>query len=185
MADCAYRRTPYDPFRSASTAAANLPAERPTQPSAVSRYTVAEKALRRWSRENLTLDPRQDGEHHARFTYAGSTCTDMGTPMAATFEVRLGPSDTGYRILGGTCIPAPGDTGYRTMCTYVTEGAQFLATVAAEVPLLGEPLDSVLEWQPKIRYSGCLCSRADRYHKWRVALQTIHYAINHDINADP
>ena len=140
-------------------------------------YSIPVKALRRWAANNLLLEPQADGSCRARFRYDGTGCTNMGSPASFTFDVLVGPKEAGHPILASTCGPTPGDTGTRATCKYVEEGEAFLERVAREAPLLGAPLRDALHWEPKLRYSGCLCVVADRNHKWRVALQAIHFGI--------
>jgi hypothetical protein len=52
-----------------------------------------------------------------------------------------------------------------------------MAAVDREKPLLGEPLDRVLTWDGAATAAGCYCQASDRMHKWRIVLETIHYAL--------
>jgi hypothetical protein len=52
-----------------------------------------------------------------------------------------------------------------------------MAAVEAEKPLLGQPLDRVLSWNGATSAASCYCQASDRMHKWRLVLETIHYAL--------
>jgi len=73
--------------------------------------------------------------------------------------------------------PAAGDTGYTYMCEYLANADGLMATMAAESPLLGRPLDDVLNWNRPRFPSGCYCTEAGREHKWGLALEVVHYAL--------
>jgi hypothetical protein len=140
------------------------------------KYNVNKKALRRWAAERLTLDVRPDGVD-ALFRYDGTTCTNMGRPLAFYYGVKLGPREEGYPIRQQWCGPAPGDTGHTYMCQYRTDADALMAAIAADKPLLGRRLDEVLTWKRDVCSAGCYCDPASRQHKWGLVLETIHYAL--------
>jgi hypothetical protein len=158
FAPCQYRRAPYR-----RTPAAN--------------YSVNPKALKRWSQERLLLELREDGTVDARFRYDGTTCTNLGHPLAFDYQVKLGPFQAGYPILEQQCTPAPGDTGYTRMCGYIDHPADLMAAIQREKPLAGQRLDRVLSWPRTACAAGCYCDPAAREHKWVLVLETIHYAL--------
>lgn len=169
FAPCQYRRAPY---RRSGTA---------PPVSAGAAYKTSEKALRRWSRERLTLVHQQDGGVRATFRYDGTTCTNMGRPLEFHYHVSLGRREDGYPILEQSCAPAPGDDGHRAMCRYISDGEALLAAIAAERPLQGRPLDDVVRWTRPSSPAGCYCEPYSRQHKWGLVLETIHYALaNHE-----
>lgn len=155
---CQFRRTPYR-----GTPAFN--------------YSVNPKALKRWSQERLSLAVRPDGTIDARFRFDGTTCTNMGHPLAFDYTVRLGPEQAGYPILGQQCAPAPGDTGYTRMCGYIDHPADLMAAIQGEKPLRGQRLDDVFSWPREACAAGCYCDPAARQHKWGLVFETIHYAL--------
>ena len=165
---CQYRRAPYG--RAAMQAAPD-----PLKRGAA--YGVNTKALRRWASERLSLQRREDGCIEARFRYDGTTCTNMGLPLAFRYDVTLGPRDAGYPIREQHCAPLPDDTGHRAMCQYLKEGESLIASVEREKPLTGQPLNDVLAWQRPVCSAGCYCEPASRLHKWGLVLETIHYAL--------
>jgi hypothetical protein len=153
---CQYRRAPYRPDNAA--------------------YTTNAKALRRWAAERLSLQRHPDGAIDARFRYDGTTCTNMGQPLAFDYRVTLGPPEQGLPIRAQSCSPA--DQGYTCMCRYITDGPTLVSTIAAEKPLLGQPLDNVLHWRRPSNPAGCYCDPSAREHKWGLVLETIHYALS-------
>jgi hypothetical protein len=140
-------------------------------------YSVNAKALRRWASERLRLEPRDDGSIDAIFHYEGTTCTNLGRPLAFDYRVTLGPPPLGYPIRHQRCCPAPHDTGHMHMCRYLTDADDLLSAIEHQQPLLGRPLNDVLTWNPPACTAGCYCEPGDRTHKWRLVLQTIHYAL--------
>ena len=140
-------------------------------------YATNPKALRRWAAERLTLETRAEGSIEARFRYDGTTCTNMGRSLAFDYRVELGPRDAGYPIRGECCEPAPGDTGHRAMCRYISHPAGLMAAIVREKPLLGRPLSDVLSWRRPVSPAGCYCEQESRDHKWGLVLETIHYAL--------
>ncbi len=168
---CQFRRTPYR--RAANRTSEVAPLQAPAAPG----YTVHPRALARWAEQRLSLAQRQDGAVAARFRYDGTTCTNMGRPLAFDYTVELGLPEDGYPILEQHCEPAPGDTGHTYMCGYLDDPERLMATISGEKPLLGRPLDTVLGWQRAQSPDGCYCKPAAREHKWGLVLETIHYAL--------
>jgi hypothetical protein len=185
FANCNYRRSPYQgqpPFRFAESpvrvigtkqaaSSANAPLD------LAASYGVNPKALARWARERLILQRTDDGALEARFRYDGTTCTNMGRPLAFDYTVQLAGRDQGYAIQSGRCAPADGDDGHRHMCRYLEEGDPLLATIAAEQPLAGARIDDVLAWKRPVCAAGCYCDAESRQHKWGLVLETIHFAL--------
>jgi len=140
-------------------------------------YTVNRKALQRWSAERLAMRSSPDGSIDATFRYDGTTCTNMGRPLAFIYNVKLGPRDEGYPILEQSCGPTPGDTGHMAMCKYVEDPEGLMAAIEIEKPLTGQRLNSVLEWRREPNGAGCYCEASSRNHKWGLVLETIHFAL--------
>ena len=131
------------------------------------------------------LETREDGSLHARFRYDGTTCTNMGRPLAFHYDVDLGTRQDGYPIRGQSCTAVPGDTGHASMCQYIADAPGLMAAIAREKPLAGRPLAEVLGWHRPEAAAGCFCEAASRDHKWGLVLETIHYALHHqDLHAD-
>jgi hypothetical protein len=167
LGGCQYRRAPYRRVRETA----------PPAPDA--KYAVNTRALKRWAEERLSLTPREDGGIDALFRYDGTTCTNMGRPLAFHYNVRLGPREEGFPIREQRCGPAPGDEGHTYMCQYIRDGGRLLADIDNEKPLLGRPLDEVLSWPRSSSAAGCYCEPASREHKWGLVLETVHYALGH------
>ena len=140
-------------------------------------YATSARALRRWADERLTLRRGADGTTHARFRHEGSTCTDMGRAFRFEYAVRLGTRADGYPILDQSCAPAPGDAGHAFMCGYRNAAVRLVAAIAEEKPLLGRRLDEVLAWTRAPMSPSCYCEADSRAHKWRLVLETIHFAL--------
>jgi hypothetical protein len=162
LPNCQYRRVPYARSR----------------PAASPKYATPEKALRRWAGERLVLENRPDGTVEARFRYDGVTCTNLGTPLAFDYEVTLGPRAQGHPVMRQRCAPAPGDTGYLSMCRHLADGPALMAAIEHERPLAGRPLAEVLTWPRTSLGAGCYCEPDSREHKWGLVLETIHYALH-------
>ena len=118
-----------------------------------------------------------DGSTEITFRYDGTTCTNMGRPLAFLYQVKLGPQGDEYPILEQRCGPAPGDTGHTSMCGYVADPEGMMATIESEKPLIGQRLNSILGWRREPNGAGCFCEAASRIHKWGLVLETIHYAL--------
>lgn len=147
----------------------------PLTPNA--RYSVNARALAKWSRERVQLRTRDDGAIEARFRFDGTTCSNMGRPLAFDYHIVLGPAPAGFPIREAACRPAPGDTGHQQMCAYLEDGDALMQAIRTEQPLLGRPLDEVLGWARPSRPSGCYCDAESRAHKWGLALEAIHFAL--------
>ncbi|ACB77612.1 hypothetical protein [Opitutus terrae] len=186
LSPCSYRRRPYRHARSSAAqrdeaqnerAASVAPAAAPFPPSP--HYSVSERALQKWSRERVTLERRADGSLTARFRFDGTTCSNMGRPLAFDYTVELSPEASGRVIRRTECTPTADDEGHRFMCAYLNDPAALMQAIATEKPLLGQPLDAVLRWSRVAAPSGCHCTAASRAHKWGLALEAIHYTLAH------
>jgi hypothetical protein len=183
---CQYRRLPYVPPSPASIlpATAIRRVDKPAAPAPLAlplrsdaRYAVNAKALKRWSTERLTMESRADGSIGAVFRYEGTTCTNLGRSLEFHYHVTLGPRAAGYPIQAQRCVPAPGDIGHTAMCRYLSDPESLMSAIDREKPLFGRPLDDVLAWDRPASSAGCYCELADRMHKWRLVLETIHFAL--------
>jgi hypothetical protein len=171
---CQYRRAPY------RRAPQSFGEQLPVPIAGLDRdaaYSVNRRALKRWSEERLSINTNPDGSIDARFRYEGTTCTNMGRPLAFDYAVKLGPRAQGYPILDQRCVPAPDDTGHTHMCQFLENSVRLMDSIDREKPLSGEKLNAVLSWQRKASAAGCYCEAASRDHKWGLVLETIHYAL--------
>ena len=175
---CQFRRAPDARGSASSTGSRNR------QLTADAVYGLSTKALRRWASERLSITTADDGSIDALFRYDGTTCSNMGRPLAFHYRVTLGPREEGYPIREQVCAPVPGHDGYELMCEYLREGGALIQAIAAEKPLAGRPLDDVLGWDRPAIGPGCYCEPSARRHKWGIVLETIHYALTHMPDTD-
>lgn len=185
---CQYRRAPYRPAAYAPEREAAI-GERDTEPPLAQRagrpaldslpaYSLNSRALRKWAQERLDLTQLADRRLEARFRYEGTTCSNLGRPLAFDYHVTLGAPEDGYPIIAARCQPAPADTGHRSMCAYLDDPESLMRAVVDGMPLLGRPLNDVLTWKRQPRPSGCYCDPDSRTHKWGLVLEVIHYALS-------
>jgi hypothetical protein len=174
---CQYRRAPYRRGQQPGARELSALAGQAAPLDGDARYSVSLKALRRWSAERLSLSTRADGTVDAVFRYEGTTCTNMGRPLQFHYHVTLGPRGEGYPIREQSCLPAPGDAGHTSMCRYISDGEELMASIERERPLHGQPLDDVVRWTRPLSPAGCYCEPESRQHKWGLVLETIHYAL--------
>lgn len=140
-------------------------------------YSVSAKALKKWTEQRLKLDVKPDGTIDAFFRYEGSTCSNLGFPLAYDYRVKIASAEKNYKILDLSCTPAPGDIGYTKMCSYIKNPEKLTAAIDEEKPLLGQPLNDVLSWDRTHKPSGCYCDKSSRNHKWGLIFEVIHYAL--------
>ncbi len=184
---CPYRRAPYQSFlpqiedvRRLQAGVRDFFARVENTKSMLdhqAKYSVNERALRKWAAERLKIAVRPDGSIEARFQYEGTTCSNMGRPLEFDYHIVLSPAADGHCILEATCAPAPGDTGHTFMCEYLNDAPAFLNRLETEKPLLGRPLNEVLAWSRPYNPSGCHCSADSREHKWGLVFEVIHHTL--------
>jgi hypothetical protein len=175
--NCQFRRAPYSRGVAVSAARRAASSEAPV-------YGLGLKALRRWADERLSMTTAEDGSIEALFRYDGTTCSNMGQPLTFHYRVTLGPRDDGYPIRDQSCRPAADDEGHRAMCEYLREGERLIEEIAREQPLVGRPLGDVLKWKRPAIGPGCYCEASSREHKWGLVLETIHYALSHQVEIE-
>ncbi|HUJ44947.1 MAG TPA: hypothetical protein VLW52_15220 [Opitutaceae bacterium] len=179
---CQYRRAPYRHIAyGANTPEAPAPRATASAPPLVhdGQYTVKVHALRKWAGDRLRRDRRADGSIEMIFRFDGTTCSNLGRPLAFDYRVLLSAPEDGCTILQADCRPAPGDQGHALMCAYLNDATSLRHALAVEKPLLGRPLNDVLAWARPPAPSGCYCSADSRAHKWGLVLETMHYALVH------
>lgn len=183
---CQYRRAAYrnglplmeevrPPHRS-DNEVCESPREKPEGEPAV-KYSLNLGALRKWSKERLRLERMPDASLQASFRYDGTTCSNMGRPLAFDYQVRLAPQAEHYRILEMSCAPSAGDVGHQSMCEYLRDASSLMGKIEGEKPLLGCPLQEVLSWQRVSSPSGCYCEPEMRMHKWGLVFEVVHFAL--------
>lgn len=180
---CQYRRAPYRnaPVQPGSVNTAPASVESPPISHAPltrdAKYTVNERALKKWAQERVRIHYRDDGTLAASFRFDGTTCSNQGRPLAFDYVVALSSPADGYTILQADCQPAQGEDGHTFMCAYLSDREGLMKSIAGEKPLLGRSLNDVLGWTRSDAPSGCYCSADSRTHKWGLALEVIHYAL--------
>jgi hypothetical protein len=100
----------------------------------------------------------------------------MGLDIAMTYDVSLEQRPDGVTVIVACgCSPRDGDRGFESMCAYRADPAGFSERLA-ELPFeIGATLEDALGPRESSACSGCLCREADREHKWRIVLETIHF----------
>jgi hypothetical protein len=184
---CQYRRAPYrhslpqiEDVRGLQPNGRNV-----SQKSAVdgwrldhnAQYSINSRALRKWSQERLKLRFLEDQSVEARFRYEGTTCSNLGRPLAYDYSIKLERPERGYRILEAACAPAPDDIGHTAMCEYINDQASLSVSISRERPLIGKPLNDVLTWKRAFSPAGCYCDADSRMHKWGLVLEVLHFAL--------
>jgi hypothetical protein len=180
---CNYRRALYQPVAEGAN-------ERPFAPARSyegdethfpltrdAKYTVSPRALQKWSGERVHIERRNDGSVLASFRFDGTTCSNMGRPLAFDYVVGLSAPEDGCKIVQADCHPAADDEGHKYMCAYVNDAGSLMRAIATEKPLLGRPLNDVLNWTRASAPLGCHCDAESRAHKWGLALEAIHYTL--------
>lgn len=182
LESCSYRRVPYkrsiqqieninDLSNNTITNGANAALNHNAS------YKINAKALQKWTRERVKLNVLEDRCIEAQFRYEGTTCSNTGRPLEFLYRIKLSSAEDEYKILEASCAPAPADTGHTYMCQYIKDGKQLMATIENEKPLLGKPLNTILDWNYASSPAACYCAAASREHKWGIVFQTLHYAM--------
>jgi hypothetical protein len=150
--------------------------------SATPAYGFPDRTLQLWRNKRLRITAERGGELLATFRFDGSTCSNMGVALSFDYQVRLARNGSdGYRIVDCSCRPTEGHEGYLSMCAVLDDPERHMESIESYKPFLDRPLHEVLAWQASLSPAGCLCTRASQDHKWRIVLQTIHYALEkHD-----
>jgi hypothetical protein len=184
---CSYRRAAYrNALQDAGDGSESADSEHPgpgldgqaipsLQPAV--KYSVNLRALRKWSQERLRLECMGDSSIRASFRYDGTTCSNMGRPLAFDYHIRLAPQQEQYRILELSCEPSENNDGFQSMCEYIRDADSLMANIQSEKPLLGRPLAEVLIWQRAASPSGCYCDEGMRMHKWGLVFEVLHFAL--------
>ena len=171
MNPCSHRRTPL-------AADAPMPDVVALDADTPSRYAYPDKALRRWSRELLMVDSCGDQSVEATFRPDCKTCSNMGVPFGFVYSIKLGLRRDGYPIRKLSCRPS--DSDYQCMCSCLEDPDGFPQAMISAPGFTGQTLSQILEWNPLVEPAGCLCRQPSRDHKWKIALQTVHYKLYSD-----
>jgi len=193
LADCQYRRKPYRisaDMAEATTAVkqAMSTIDDMTSPTILdhnANYALSHKVLRRWSEQRMDIQHQSDGRIVATFFSEGSTCSNLGMPLAFDHTITLAPRKEGYLVRDVSCKPASRHDGAEQMCSYLEKGDAHFRLIDEEKYFIGQPLNAILSWSLPVLPAGCYCEKESRNHKWRNAFQTLHYAlVNHEKNAE-
>lgn len=177
---CRYRRARY---RHAPTQAETLSpaANGGSQPATPLRkdatYVTSARALQKWAGERVRVLPREDGSIEAFFRFDGTTCSNMGRSLAFEYRVLVASAEEKHRIVEAECRPVEEEDGYQHMCAYLSDSEGLMKAIGIEPPVVGKPLDAILDWSRASAPSGCYCTAASREHKWGLALEVIHYTL--------
>ena len=134
------------------------------------------KALQKWAAERVGLRTGPAGRVEATFRFDGSTCSNLGHPLAFDYRVRLRRLTRSFLVEAAECVPA--DAGYEKMCAALKDPDGFRRILALDQPTPGRRLEDLLALRPPVAPSGCLCTPENRAHKWRLALETISFALS-------
>jgi hypothetical protein len=63
------------------------------------------------------------------------------------------------------------------MCEYLENPESLMTAIENEKPLLGQPLNEVLNWKREFTPDGCYCKSSSRDYKWGIVLEVLHYAL--------
>lgn len=184
LPNCTYRRKPYkramgriEDIHKMNARFKNKQLFKATALDKDALYSVSAKALKKWTQNRLKLQKNADGTFTALFRYDGSTCSNLGRPLAYEYRLKLGPAAEGYPIIAAQCQAADGENGYTSMCEYRRNPALLTEIIEQEKPLLGKSINAVLTWEHTTKHCGCYCDQPSRNHKWRIVYEVIHYAL--------
>ena len=141
------------------------------------KYSVSSKALEKWKSNRLKVEILPDSSIKAKFNYEGTTCSNLGRPIKFEYHIKLSSMEDGYQISEMDCCPAGDDNGFEYMCEYISMPDELMESIEREKPLLGRPLNDILNWQRTFSPEGCFCNEDSRMHKWGIALEVLHYAL--------
>lgn len=190
LADCPYRRAPYKRAVKSIESVKHLQAKTKENGSRDTgallknaAYSVNLKALKKWSEDRLQIRVEADGTYNAFFRYEGSTCSNMGRPLAYDYHIKISAAADGFRIKDAHCEATDSpDNGYTFMCEYRRNSRMLNKTIREEKPLLGQSLNAVFSWEHASKHSGCFCDKPSRNHKWRIVYEVIHYALQQKVS---
>ncbi|MDH5643611.1 MAG: hypothetical protein OEY63_05355 [Gemmatimonadota bacterium] len=150
---------------------------RSTQPSS----SIPVKTLEKWAKHRLTVSEPSDGISTARFRFDGNTCTNLGQTMTFEYTLSFKRHASGTFIVQGTSVaPVPGTEGYLRSCAFKNNPAMFHNQLATDSPSVDKTTQEALDEYIFASPSACLCNSDFRKHKWRLFLETLHFALVSD-----
>ena len=156
LQSCQYRRLPYRNSIPQFEDVRKLQSGQSSPLNPAAKYLTNSRALRKWSEERLHLDILEDRSIEARFRYEGTTCSNMGHALKFDYHIKLSSSVENYKVVAARCVPVPGDVGHTLMCQYLENARQLMSAIEREKPLLGKPLNDVLDWNREVQSVGML-----------------------------
>lgn len=144
-------------------------------------YPVAIRALQKWEKNNLDVVGQVNGTAHYRFSFNGSTCNNGGTPFKAFLHTELDVTKTEPTVRRAWIeIPEDQMESAGEMCSYRSGAEKFLESLADFPKMSGKSIADILSEEVDLNHAGCFCTVPMVNQKWRMALSTIHYAMNND-----
>lgn len=149
--------------------------------SAPDPYSEDPDLLREGAAERLRCEPGPHGELHYSYYYIGRTCAAGRTPLPATLHaVFTRCEDEDDLVLQNAWIDMEiVRAGTGRMCGTIVRFAEIAAAVAQPPEFCGHTLSEILPRLGAARPSRCFCSPDMINHKWRLALETIHWQLHH------
>jgi len=146
-------------------------------------YPVAERALKKWVKKQLDREPAENGSEHFSYIYHGSTCNNGGIPFTAVLHAVIrGDGSSGLIEQAWIEIPEEEKDAASQMCSAPGKGAEeaepFFQKLGEQAEFTGRDLEDVILEEVPQNFAGCFCGRPHINQKWKIALSTIHYAMN-------
>lgn len=143
-------------------------------------YPVAVRALEKWKNNNLELVEKSEGSTHFRFMFKGSTCNNGGTPFKAYLHAILNSSESDPHVSKAWIeIPENELENAKEMCGFRQQGSDFLTRLNNFKRMEGRAIREILAEEVDLNHAGCFCTEPMINQKWRMALSTMHYSLNH------
>ncbi len=148
-------------------------------------YPVAERALKKWSENNLTEQKEQTSQRHFVFLYQGSLCHSGGIPYSALFHVVAEEAEGAY-LIHKAWIEVPDDqrAAASEMCSAKGGGPEkteaFFRKLLDPADFCGQEIDRFLLEKRSLNFAGCLCSSAHINQKWQMVLSAVRYVLEKD-----
>ena len=144
-------------------------------------YPVAVRALEKWKNNNLKIVDRSESVIHFRFLFNGNTCSNGGTPIKVYLHAVLNSSETDPHIVKAWIeIPENEMENAMEMCGFKKDGDEFLRKLSRFESMEGRAVREILNDESEINHAGCFCTNPMINQKWRMALSTMHYALNQE-----
>lgn len=142
-------------------------------------YPVALRALEKWKNNNLDLVGQANGTAHYKFLFNGNTCNNGGTPFKAYLHAEFDISKN-EPVVNKAWIEIPPEQleNVGEMCGYRSSGDSFIESLSDFPDMEGRPVTDILSEDVALNHAGCFCTEPMINQKWRMALSTMHFALN-------